>query len=244
MYSPFSFRLFVYIVGLILLLPCLTLALDVTLAWDKNRDEVSGYRLYYGRESRNYSTVIDVGEDTSHRITGLEDDRTYFFAVTAYNSSNSESDYSGEISYPYASPVNLLINSGFETGSLDGWYLDKGLIAVTGESANAGSYGIKMFKKSTLKQSFSTIKGNTYYVSAKIRIDRQIKKTSWGGITIRIRNESGGLLAKSPVVKIKNSPIGGWVEVRFSFLAKGDSSQLIFRNTGQFEASADDFVVN
>lgn len=117
----FSFQLLAYFFVMACFFPGYALALDVTLAWDQNDEEVVGYRLYYGRESRNYSTVIDVGEDTSHRITDLEDDRTYFFAVTAYDSTNRESAHSEEIAYPYTSSMNLLAYSGFESGSLNEW---------------------------------------------------------------------------------------------------------------------------
>lgn len=222
--------------------PGYALALDVTLAWDQNDEEVAGYRLYYGRESRNYSTVIDVGEDTSHRITDLEDDRTYFFAVTAYDSTNRESAHSEEIAYPYTSSMNLLVNSGFESGSLND--LDKGIVSVDNQSANTGIYGIKIHNKGSVVQTFSTVKGRTYHVSAKMRIDRKIKRLFKGGLVVRILKENGGVLARSPVIKLKNSPLGSWTEVSFSFVARSGSSQLKFRSNRRYEASADDFVVN
>jgi hypothetical protein len=240
----FSFQFFAYIIVMLSFFPELALALDVTLVWDPSQEDIVGYRLYYGRESRNYSTVIDVGEDTNHRITGLEDDRTYYFAVTAYDSSIRESAYSEEIAYPYTSSMNLIVNSGFEAGALNEWSLDKGIVAVNSQSANTGSYGIKIYGKGSIEQTFSTIKGKTYYVSARMRIDKQIKKLSWGGLIMRIQNVNGGLVARSPIIRLKNSPVGSWTEVRFSFRAKSDTSLLNFRNNGQFEASADDFIVS
>lgn len=57
---------------------------------------LGGYRVHYGTASRTYDTMIDVGRTTSHRITGLEADTTYFFAVTAYDISMRESDFSPE----------------------------------------------------------------------------------------------------------------------------------------------------
>jgi hypothetical protein len=220
------------------------LALDVTLAWDPNEEEVAGYRLYYGRESGNYSTMIDVREDERCRVMDLEDRRKYFFVVTAYDSNNRESLPSEEIDYPYNAPINLLINSGFESGSLDGWNLAKGIVAVNGQAASSSSYGIKMYDKGSVEQTFSTIKGRTYYVSARMRIDRQTKKSSSGGLAIRVQNTKGGTLAKSPIIKLKNTSIGSWTEIHFSFTAKSDSTRLSFRNTGNFEVSADEFIVN
>ena len=72
-------------------------AADVTLAWDANTDPVAGYRLYYGHASRSYQNSVDVGNVTMYTWSGLAEGRTYYFAVTAYNSSNVESAYSAEL---------------------------------------------------------------------------------------------------------------------------------------------------
>ncbi len=74
------------------------LAAQVTLAWDAS-DEAAGYKIYYGTTSNNYSSVVDVGNTTSYTFTDLPNGSTYYFAATAYDASNLESDYSDEISY-------------------------------------------------------------------------------------------------------------------------------------------------
>jgi hypothetical protein len=72
---------------------------EVNLAWDPNTEpDVAGYRVYYGLESRNYDHVMDVGDSTSCLVTGLEQGRTYYFAATAVNTANIESDFSNEVS--------------------------------------------------------------------------------------------------------------------------------------------------
>ena len=74
-------------------------AAEVTLAWDQNTEpDVAGYKVYYGLESRNYDYVMDVGDTTSCVVTGLELGRTYYFAATAVNTANLESDFSNEVS--------------------------------------------------------------------------------------------------------------------------------------------------
>jgi len=74
-------------------------AAEISLAWDENSEpDITGYRIYYGQESRSYTNVVDVGNYTSCVIADLEDGETYFFAATAYNTSGFESDYSNEIS--------------------------------------------------------------------------------------------------------------------------------------------------
>ena len=73
---------------------------SVTLAWDgSSSTEVTGYRVYYGAVSGNYSNSVVVGNGTTNTVPGLASGATYFFAVTAYNASGLESDFSNEISY-------------------------------------------------------------------------------------------------------------------------------------------------
>jgi hypothetical protein len=98
------FRAFPWIsafVSVILLFPfCIPglHAADVSLAWDRNRDpNVAGYQVYYGFSSRNYSAIVDVGNNTAHVVTGLQNDRRYYFAVTAYDAKRMESGFSREV---------------------------------------------------------------------------------------------------------------------------------------------------
>jgi hypothetical protein len=78
-------------------------AATVTLAWDSNVDEdLAGYIVYYGTASRDYDYDVDVGEETSCTISGLEEGRNHYFAVTAYDVEGNESQFSEEVSYPNA----------------------------------------------------------------------------------------------------------------------------------------------
>jgi fibronectin type 3 domain-containing protein len=75
------------------------LAAQVRLAWDANTEsDVAGYRIYYGTSPRSYLSSVDVGNVTSYHLTGLRGGQTYYVAVSAYNSSGSESTYSSEVS--------------------------------------------------------------------------------------------------------------------------------------------------
>jgi hypothetical protein len=69
----------------------------VTLAWDPSPDPVSGYRLYQGTVSRNYSVVYDQGNTNNAIVTHLQAGTAYFFAVAAYDTNGLESDFSGEL---------------------------------------------------------------------------------------------------------------------------------------------------
>jgi subtilase family serine protease len=71
---------------------------DATLSWNPNSEtDLAGYKVYYGTASRLYGPPIPVGNQTTYTVTGLCGG-TYYFSVTAYNTSGSESGYSNEVS--------------------------------------------------------------------------------------------------------------------------------------------------
>jgi hypothetical protein len=73
-------------------------AAQVTLAWDPNMEpDLAGYRIYVGYMSRDYDYFMDAGNHTSCVVSGLEQDQMYYFAVTAYDTENLESDFSNEV---------------------------------------------------------------------------------------------------------------------------------------------------
>ena len=91
--------------GIILLMSSSAgLAADVTLAWDANTESaLAGYKLYYGTSSRTYGTPITVGNVTTYTVTGLGTG-TYYFAVTAYDTSGVETTYSNEATATLSGP--------------------------------------------------------------------------------------------------------------------------------------------
>jgi hypothetical protein len=75
-------------------------AAQVELEWDPNTEpELAGYKVYWGTSSGNYASSKDVGKTTACIVTGLDEGKTYYFAATAYDGDNNESDYSNQISY-------------------------------------------------------------------------------------------------------------------------------------------------
>jgi hypothetical protein len=72
----------------------------VELAWDSSPSSgVTGYRVYYGGASGNYTNSVTVGNVTIGIVSGLASGSTYFFAVAARDASGLESDHSNGISY-------------------------------------------------------------------------------------------------------------------------------------------------
>jgi len=71
---------------------------SATLTWDAvTGAPVSGYTVYVGEAPRLYTRTINVGTVTSSTVNSLTVGRTYYFAVTAYNSAG-ESPPSNEVS--------------------------------------------------------------------------------------------------------------------------------------------------
>jgi hypothetical protein len=82
-------------------------AAEVTLAWNASPDaEVTGYRVYIGGASGNYTNSAAVGNVTNATIANLIPGGSYFFAATAYNALGDESDFSNEANYTVPLPAN------------------------------------------------------------------------------------------------------------------------------------------
>ncbi len=92
---------FIFILALILFISITNAySAQVTLEWDPNTEpDFAGHKIYSGPSSRNYDSVNDVGNQTSYTIQNLVEGQTYYIAVTAYNTFNTESDYSAEVVY-------------------------------------------------------------------------------------------------------------------------------------------------
>ncbi|MGA2865253.1 MAG: MBG domain-containing protein [Verrucomicrobiota bacterium] len=68
--------------------------------WDPSTDPtVTGYNVYYGAASGNYTNVLSAGNTSEATVSNLVPGVTYYFAVTACNVLGMESDFSNEASY-------------------------------------------------------------------------------------------------------------------------------------------------
>ena len=84
---------------------------QVALAWDPNTEpDVAGYRIYYGLASDQYSSSIDVGNQTSYTVASLQDGKTYYFAATAYDRLGDESDFSAEVVFNAPVPCTYTVS--------------------------------------------------------------------------------------------------------------------------------------
>jgi fibronectin type 3 domain-containing protein len=96
----------IFLISVLLNASILSAGDATTLSWDPpttNADgtpltDLAGYRIYYGTSSGSYPHNIDVGDTTTYMVDDLTEGLTYYFAVTAYDTSMNESDYSNEVS--------------------------------------------------------------------------------------------------------------------------------------------------
>jgi hypothetical protein len=129
-FRPGFFPLLTFFTFLILLI-CIgpgstqAFAAQVTLAWDANTDPaVAGYKLYHGTASRTYVTPVDVGKVTQYTLTGIEEGRTSYFAVTAYDSNGNESAFSEELAWMPGSWSRLMLWRNASTGENALWFME------------------------------------------------------------------------------------------------------------------------
>ena len=137
------------------------LAATVNLAWNASTgSNIAGYKLYYGTSSGNYSYDVTVGQQTSCSISGLKEGRRYYFAATAYNTSDVESDYSKEL--PYTIPTSSTSDSTASntSGSSSTVIIDNGDNGTQASGSwkvidTSGFYGSKSVLSSTSSATYS-----------------------------------------------------------------------------------------
>ncbi|RMF86394.1 MAG: fibronectin type III domain-containing protein, partial [Nitrospinota bacterium] len=120
-------------------------AVQVQLVWDApttNADgtpltDLAGYKVYYGQSSRNYGSPVDVGNQTTYILAGLSRGETYYFAVTAYDTSGNESEFSEEVTYTVPA-VDTDGDGLFDDEEIDVYGTDPTLADTDGDGLNDG----------------------------------------------------------------------------------------------------------
>ncbi len=100
MYSKKSKKLVLLTTLLFLWLPALAAAKEITLIWDPSPDEtVVGYRVYMRGAGEDYDFDDPEKEVTDNQATigGLNENRTYFFVVRAFDADGNEGEISEEV---------------------------------------------------------------------------------------------------------------------------------------------------
>jgi hypothetical protein len=75
---------------------------NAILTWSLNSEtDLAGYKIYVGTASGLYNfpgSPFAVGATSSYMVTGLPAGQTYYFAISAFDTSGSESGLSAEVS--------------------------------------------------------------------------------------------------------------------------------------------------
>ncbi len=115
----------------------------VTLQWNPNTEpDIAGYRVHYGPVSDPYSEILDVKSNTAS-ISDLATGMTYLFAVSAYNTTGAESDYSRPIVH-YATATSY----GDQEVPLDN--ISSRAFVDTGENVMIGGFIVRGITPKTL----------------------------------------------------------------------------------------------
>lgn len=186
-----------FIVSILLFAPQ-SYSAQVTLEWGKSPSpNIAGYRVYYGIGSLNYSTVLDVGDNTSCVISGLLDNRTYYFAATAYDTSNYESVFSNEVNFNSATgtggSVDAFVSRFYrqclgrypETEGLN-YYTDRLMAGVASGASVARNfiYSPEFLNRNTTNEEFLTIMYRAFF-------DREPDAGGWSFYLNKLNNGVG-----------------------------------------------------
>jgi chitinase len=96
------------------------IASNVLLQWDQNAEsDLAGYKVYYKTDSSSApfdgtgalegTSPIDINNQSTATVSGLDPNKTYYFTVTAYNTSGVESEYSNIVTIPESVPPEISI---------------------------------------------------------------------------------------------------------------------------------------
>lgn len=220
---------FFLLIGLFLFPSPRLYAAQVTLAWTETDPSVVGYKVYYGTASGSYQLSNDVGNNTTATITSLQAGTTYYFAVTAYNSTGVQSGYSNQVSYAPAacqytlSPTSQSIaasggsaSTGISTQTGCSWTAASNVSWLTIPSTSSGtgsgtvSYSVAANSATTSRTGTITIGGQTFTVnqagSVQYALSLSMSGTGTGTVS---SSPTGTSFSAGTVVTLTASPAAG-----------------------------------
>jgi len=150
-------NIFFYVCVFSMLTASVSQARDVTLQWDPSADtSVTGYKIYYNADSASMPfsgtgaiqgvSPYDAKKITTTALTGLDPARAYYFAITAYNSTGTESLYSNIVSVAEAAAPTVSITSPAANSTISG------TVSVNASATdNVGVTKVEYYLNGTLK---------------------------------------------------------------------------------------------
>ncbi len=152
------------------------LAHDVKLSWSPSVSfDVSGYELYYGESSYNYSLIVNVGTNTEYSLSNISYVPIYF-NVSAYDSSGRKSDFCNEAVY-YGGDSNSVVFIGqyIQYGTNIAYLLNKTIILTEISSPISYFYSSELIITNNPFLGMSPHDSNLYtYLCANIKYGTNI----------------------------------------------------------------------
>lgn len=122
---------------------------SATLTWNANSEsDLAGYQIYYGTSPRTgtdpkvcsncgYTNNISLGKVTTYVFNNLTDGQTYYFSVSAYDTSSNKSVFSAEVSkvIPAADITAPTLSNGLPSGTVAAGTTQTNLSLTTNENA-------------------------------------------------------------------------------------------------------------
>lgn len=118
---------------------------SATLQWAANSEsDLAGYRVYQGTTAGSYGPAIDVGNSATYITSNLQPGLTYYFAVTAHDTSGNESPPSDEVSkYIVDSSLDITPPSISLTSPASGTTLSDPVTITATATDNIGVVGVQ-----------------------------------------------------------------------------------------------------
>ena len=107
------------------------LAGSATVSWNANTEpDLASYKIYYGTSTRSgtdpktcgmcgYSASLNVGKVITYTFNNLTNGQTYYFSVSAIDTSSNESAFSAQVSKNIPSALTADFNTDGRVNSVD-----------------------------------------------------------------------------------------------------------------------------
>ena len=184
---------------------------QVNLGWNASTGSVSGYRVYYGTASGNYTSQIDAGAATTATVASLADGATYYFAVKAYDGAKNESGFSNEVSQTVAGTNSTTSTSSTTAAPVSSFTATPTsgvaplLVTLTDTSTGTVSERVWDFGDGTTSTSQSTMKT---YNTAGVYTAKLTVKNAGGTSTV---SQTISVTAAVPTASFTATPTSGTV---------------------------------
>jgi hypothetical protein len=196
---------------------------SATLQWAANSEsDLAGYKVYQGTTAGSYGPAIDAGNGTTYIASNLQPGLTYYFAVTAHDTSGNESPPSDEVSrYIVDSSLDVTPPSISLTSPASGATLSDPVTITATATDNIGVVGVQFQLNGTdlgaedTTNSFSVSWDTTgvapgQYTLTAIARDAAGNTTSSDPVQVTLASSSSSTLSVSVVGNgsVTSSPAG------------------------------------